>query len=426
MTTTKKEPIHCSLVYNSVSMNSRGQYAPCCNIVSEKWEETTLVHLRPKEKINSENLRNIRKQLKEGVWPEVCRNCELNERSDSFSMRTIWNNVLGSDEKYATEYVNPENIKYLDLTFETICNSKCITCNAALSSFWEEEYNHIFGENKKYNRLNINDAEVDKLLEDFPNVEHISFIGGEPLLSVEHKKYLHKLILNGRSQNIRINYVTNLTIVDNELIDLWKEFKSVTLSVSIDGYGKVNEYIRYPIKWNKTEENLRRYLSISKQSKLDNKNNFNINLSCTISALNFIYVPTFIKNFYEICKEYEQRVSCFLNRVNYPDFMQPNLLPKKYRLELTDEIKTFVDSLDSDSNFDKIWIEVMQLFLSMCEEEDINDVNKLHELKNFITKSDLFRNRSIQDYIPEFWDILHITLESFGGSTNEEATSSDG
>lgn len=407
-----KTPIHCSLVYNSVSMNSRGQYAPCCNIVSEKWEETTLVHLRPKEKINSENLRNIRKQLQEGVWPEVCRNCELNERSDSFSMRTIWNNVLGSDEKYATEYVDPKNIKYLDLTFETICNSKCITCNAALSSFWEEESNHIFGENKKYNRLNIDKNEVDKLLEDFPNVEHISFIGGEPLLSDAHKEYLHKLILNNRSKNIRINYVTNLTIVDDELIELWAEFKSVTLSVSIDGYGKVNEYMRYPIKWNKTEENLRRYLSISKQRNLENKNNFNINLSCTISTLNFIYVPMFIKMFYNICKEYEQRVSCFLNRVNYPDYMQLNLLPKKYRMECIDEINTFIDTLDADNHFDNIWIEVMKLFSSMCMEEETIDKDKLLELKEFIEKSDKFRNRHIENYIPEFWNILLNTLET--------------
>lgn len=406
MANIDKKPIHCALAYNSVSVNSRGEYLPCCGIQPLQWSSNTLTNLRPKEKINSDDLRELRKQLKEGIWPAACKNCELNESSGVSSMRTIWNKNLGINADQAVELVDPKNITYLDLTFETTCNSKCITCNPVLSSLWEKEYNHIFGTDLKIKRLSIDEEEVDKLIEDFPNVRRISFIGGEPLLSHAHKKYLNKLVSLNKSKNIKLNYVTNLTIVDEELIEFWEQFDGISLSVSVDGYSKVNDYMRYPIKWEKVEHNLRRYLELNKKNK-----NFSLGLSCTISALNFIYIPDFIEKFYDICREYGEYVSCFVNRVTWPENMVTKLLPNNCRILYIEEANKFLEKLEVDEVNNRDWIGCMKLFISMCEEEEDLDYQKLVSLKDFIEKSDQYRNRNIQDYMPEFWKILTETLK---------------
>ena len=82
---------------------------------------------------------------------------------------------------------------------------------------------------------------AQKLIDTFPNVQRISFIGGEPTISDEHIEFLKMLIAKGTNKNIGLSYVTNLTGVTEELLELWDKFYRVHISVSIDGFDKVNE-----------------------------------------------------------------------------------------------------------------------------------------------------------------------------------------
>jgi len=56
---------------------------------------------------------------------------------------------------------------------------------------------------------------------------------------------LKRLIEQGRSKDITLGYVTNLTGVRDELLELWINCNMKHITVSIDGVGKVNEYQRY-------------------------------------------------------------------------------------------------------------------------------------------------------------------------------------
>ena len=57
-------------------------------------------------------------------------------------------------------------------------------------------------------------------------------------------KFLERLVEEGVSKNIEISYNTNGTVFDDKFNDIWKEFQSVTLGVSIDGVGERNKFIR--------------------------------------------------------------------------------------------------------------------------------------------------------------------------------------
>ena len=101
-------------------------------------------------------------------------------------MRTIWNRYLSNAPM--VENVNPLDIKFLDLTFGTKCNSKCLTCGPGASDFWEEEWSVLYPDTKFqiYSRVSIDETTASKLIRDFPNARRVNFIGGEPTISDEH------------------------------------------------------------------------------------------------------------------------------------------------------------------------------------------------------------------------------------------------
>ena len=80
-------------------------------------------------------------------------------------------------------------------------------------------------------------------------------------MSKEHVKFLHAI--PNKSQ-IYLNYNTNGTILPNqELQQLWAEFKLVQLDFSIDDVGNRFEYQRYPAQWNTIENNLQWYIEFA-------------------------------------------------------------------------------------------------------------------------------------------------------------------
>lgn len=419
---TEKKPIYCFLAFGSASINSDGEYIPCCNIRSSIFDYYTdstkpkslnpvFFQLDPAKRINANNLKNIRTQLINGEWPAACSNCKQSEDVGVNSMRTIWNRYV--TDSPMVEDVNPLDIKFLDLTFGTKCNSKCMTCSSSLSDFWEEEWNIISPRDagRTYARVSIDENTASKLIRDFPNIIRVNFIGGEPTISSEHLYFLKKLVEAGKSENIELGYVTNLTGITNELIDLWKHFKNVGLSVSIDGYGKVNEYIRYPFKWSKTEANLRMFLDLCKQ----NPDKFGVGLSCTHSMFNAIQVPDLLEFWYDLLKEYGllERCGSFLNRVNEPAILKVQHLSESYRKTGSEKVKRLLTKIENDNlKIQQSNIDCVKLVDSLLSEPWSGEINQIKEAQSFINSSDDFRKRNMEDYIPELANELTSLLRN--------------
>lgn len=410
-----KNPIFCSLAFGSASINSYGEYIPCCSIRPNYWEnyrETnpSMLALEPKDRINAPNLREVRKSLLEGEWPSACENCRLAEDTGVNSMRTIWNSGLTDYTIPAEEIVDPNNIVYLDLTFSTKCNSKCMTCNSALSDFWEEEEAYIWDvPTAKTNRVCIEDDTAVKLATQFPNVKRINFVGGEPTISDEHVHFLYSLVEYGKSKDIAVGYVTNLAGINTGLIDLWDNFREVGMSVSIDGFGKVNDYIRYPIKWEKTDTNLKRYL----QLMVNNPERYMFGLSCTVSMFNAIQAVDLLEYWIDLVNNLGLNPHCgiFLNRVSYPDWLTVNFLSHEYRQIGIDKAQKLLEKIEVYNNTHEISInsgskDSVELLISWLREPQKHDPELLEKCKHFITSSDKFRKRHLKDYIPELWEEL--------------------
>lgn len=405
------DPIYCGLAFGSVSMDTMNNLRPCCNIVSTKFKPTNDKELPFINRINSKSLRDVRKSLINGEWPELCNLCENTESIGSESMRVIWNRNIPDAPMY--EIVNPKDIKYLDISFGNKCNSKCMTCNPYCSDFWAEEYHHIYLNSIRSARLvpssSISESTTHQLLDTFKHIEIINLLGGEPMVSDEHRLLLDKLIESGLSKNITLNYVSNLTVYDDELVSIWKKFKSVGASLSMDGIGLVNDYLRYPAKFDKIESNLKRYLDLTDAGE------FGITLSCTISIFNFSRYYELLDHYSSLILEYKNqhsrdRMTIFLNYVNNPAHFNSSLLSSEFRKKALDKLDVVRNKIEKLSLHPSL-VASCNTFEAWANEATKEDKDLISSAIRFIRSSDEFRKRDLTQYIPEVMEEL-LTLES--------------
>jgi hypothetical protein len=112
--------------------------------------------------------------------------------------------------------------------------------------------------------IHVDDNRGNVLSEVLEHIEHIDlayFAGGEPLITDEHYVMLEEMIRKNRT-DITLRYNTNASNIkykQNDVLDLWKHFKRVELSCSIDHYGERAEYLRKGTDWGKVESNLLKF-----------------------------------------------------------------------------------------------------------------------------------------------------------------------
>ena len=109
-------------------------------------------------------------------------------------------------------------------------------------------------------------------------------LGGEPLINEFHDEIVELLIKKDRAKHISIHYSTNLQIDIEKFLELWAKFKFVDLNISIDGSHQYYEYVRWPGKWSKVFNNLKRACEFRKEA------NFYPVVATTVQNLNAVNI----------------------------------------------------------------------------------------------------------------------------------------
>jgi sulfatase maturation enzyme AslB (radical SAM superfamily) len=114
------------------------------------------------------------------------------------------------------------------------------------------------------------------------------------------------------------------------LIRIADKFQNVNFCFSIDGVGPVFEYLRYPLKWDRVQENI----------KYCRDNNISVSASYTISNLNIAYHP-------ETTKWFDDNQILFMhNPVYSPKWFRPDALPQQVKSKLGINTHTPEDDTD--------------------------------------------------------------------------------
>ena len=292
----------CPAPFIHQSTKTDGSIKACCRSlprISSIKDETLL------EAWNNTEIKKLRHDLLNGIRNPRCNTCWKLEDSNIESLRHKYNKreIYGEQAAENLKSMNPDfslNNKptWIEFKLSNLCNFKCRMCHVMDSTKWFDDHKKIKHLHTDYwqaelSSLNLEEKPLlgtydENFYRDLPeamsNITEIWFAGGEPLYDDNHYRILDSVM--DRAHEITLSYATNLSMLSNKkynVIEYWKKFKSIQVSVSLDGPPELNEYIRSGANSSDIEKNIR-YL-------LDHLPNVSVTGKITVQALNVYHVP---------------------------------------------------------------------------------------------------------------------------------------
>tara|TARA_B100000941_G_scaffold263258_1_gene216540 strand:- start:65 stop:967 length:903 start_codon:yes stop_codon:yes gene_type:complete len=196
----------------------------------------------------------------------------------------------------------------------------------------------------------------EQMFNNSKNLRKIYLSGGEPTLVENMYDLLQKFIDNDWAKDIELEYNINLTNIPRRAIELWHHFKLVTLGGSIDAVGEHNNYIRYPSKWSKIDENVK---------WLDQNTKSNINFFCTstwqiLNATQILDIAKWqIENNFIKFNRMANSVFFSMHSLSSPTYLNVKALPQELKEHVQQEFEKFdkeyfipwIESLPQDFEF---------------------------------------------------------------------------
>jgi sulfatase maturation enzyme AslB (radical SAM superfamily) len=287
----KKYSNFCPVPWTQFASSTDGFQRTCCMISLDGEPDGAFIFKDGKKLsvsdgvnsyLDSDSISNLKKSFIENKQPNGCR-CFFNEPINSGkSKRTsILNRINLIDDNSVEDFLSKtHDIDYYDIRLGNVCNLQCLMCTAGLSNqlYEQQAYKYkipIDSENKNNKNYDWADdaffqdleKQIVNKLSSSNNLITFYFIGGEPLLNKPHFSFLQRMVNLGYAKNIILEYNTNLTVANLDILDLWNNFNKIILAISIDDMEDRYEYIRYPAKWNKIYNNLSEINQYVKQHK---------------------------------------------------------------------------------------------------------------------------------------------------------------
>lgn len=241
--------MYCPRLNHFVRLNSNGTVSRCGHMV----KAPQFVNYYAMDA--SEWMKDVVVKFNADEWPAECVRCQKSEAVGEKSIREY-----ALDEWRITH--NPDAYLQVGGVLDNICNAACQTCN---------EHHSSMISTLKGIKVKVNNA---TRLHELPwdRITHLDLNGGEPSASPAYKQVLENPPPN--LKKLRLN--TNCAKVLWDLGKLVDHSVDVTVTVSLDGIGRVHEYMRWPIVWQKFLDNLMTYKHMPVK----------LNAWTTVSALN--------------------------------------------------------------------------------------------------------------------------------------------
>jgi organic radical activating enzyme len=276
----------CIRAFDHLSLNLDGTAQLCCRAhqpIAALGRPMSLATDTYGSIWNSQYMQRVRQSLLSGQHIPDCVACYEHERTTGTSLRRESNDAWLERQPegqrasaVATLKSRAEVADYrvdgpphtLHLWFGSHCNLQCRMCSAEFStriaadpvhrswhpanagprpkarfvdaSTWSDSDSVLFGE----------------VFHDVDALEAVAFAGGEPLLQKQIDPLLDFLIERGRAPFMRLFVSTNGMVFRESLLEKLSRFQKVVLAISLDGVGALNDYIRFPARFDVLLSNL--------------------------------------------------------------------------------------------------------------------------------------------------------------------------
>jgi|TARA_R110000868_G_scaffold299046_1_gene559294 MoaA/NifB/PqqE/SkfB family radical SAM enzyme len=339
----------CLKPFNELSYSTDGT-RPCCVWEGEKFNGQI------EEYNSSKYLKRIKKSMYSydmNILKNTCRNCIENEKNRLYSPR-----------------LTPNNFKIFEYWPSNICNLKCIMCNSSSSNLIEEEEISL-GILKPHNKTL---TDITKF--DFTDYNIIKIFGGEPTASIHTFTQLKSIIDRGYAKNMKIAYTTNATSYNKIWYNIANQFVERDVGISVDGTGKVFEYIRQNAKWSAVEKNIFKIIEDAEDYKI----------SIVLQATSFLLADKWIDFFFQF-------------PIKNIGLYQLYDVPGRLTAIPNDIKNTIVNRLERKNN--SLSNKVIDILNNTT-----HDAEELKKYKEYILMLDARRGTNIYDVDPIFQDIL--------------------
>lgn len=393
--------VFCMFPWLHLNVTPKGDIYPCCsNNYTEPFGNTKQISL--KEAFNSDKMKELRSNMLTETPSKICEFCYKHEQASPHSFRNYSKEQFSKyfDELIPNTHedgtVDGFKMRYFDIRFSNICNFKCRTCGAEFSSQWAKE-NQIYDKDHPI-MFHADDGKGDLLDEVLEHIDHIDlayFAGGEPLITDEHYVMLEEMIRKGRT-DIVLRYNTNASNVkykNYDLLDLWKRFKKIELSCSIDHYGERAEWLRHGTDWGKVESNLLMFRSLDYVS---------FQLNTVLSIFNFLTLPDFYRYLIDkkIVTNDDWHHSLYL--AVHPSYYSAKSVPKVLKQKAIANMEDFVKSCQSEYI---LLGRLVESGINFAREQDTWNDNKSIFMQH--TRSiDKIRNEDFFSTFPELNELI--------------------
>ena len=308
----------------NLNSNTDGSVKICCaqneNMHLKKDDDTTfnLYEDDISEVWNSKHIQDIRKRLLNGEQIQECNVCwnvenaekdygghdaPKSTRLDSIQSYMeddgIFSWLRESIEKNMQSTLEDgwvdETLKSLELRLGNHCNLKCNMCWGYSSSRINSERLHLLQSKDKdmpswlfdmwypseydISKIDMMWHENPKFLENFkkvaPKLKRLYVTGGEPSIIEANTKIINHLIDIGNKE-CHVSFTTNLIVWNEDLYEKLEFFDRSEVQVSVDGYRKSQEYIRYGSDWRTVSDNFKKLIKLPDKVRIQVYNVFQI------------------------------------------------------------------------------------------------------------------------------------------------------
>jgi len=368
------------------------------NIISPCCAYTKKIQLNSKTQYwSSEQLKNIQQNMLDNVRDTGCNICWEKEDRGYSSLRQHSNQIYATHIDQIKQNHRQDNPLYLDLRLGNLCNLKCRMCISEWSSQIAGEIldnpNEEWVDTPKQKIIELDNDTWQLLDQWIPYVRRVFMTGGEPTIIKRNLDYINKIIASGHSANVELIFTTNATNINQNFIDIGKNFKSVSYNVSIDAVGELANYIRYPSNWQTIYNNLKNIPS-------------GVSLNTTIQWLNMTRLNE-IFDFIETCGISFGGI--WFQLVTHPKYLDPIYAPKFMKEKCIADITSFLESeFLNQEKYNNILYGELKQSLQQVKAFLTTNLNNVKHTEEFLKRMEILdrlRGQKLFTVLPELKQI---------------------
>jgi len=354
---------------------------------------------------DNEQFVKLRTDMVKGRWNlPGCATCHEREQQGLVSQRINWK----TNERWWTgdiwdtkDFANTKTgnkIYHLFLNTSNLCNFKCRMCNSLYSNSWINDDELLrqngFGRHhyEDYTK-NRNDLKtfVTNLLPRLTDLRMITVTGGEPFINNDLLDVFDILDTAGILKNLHLSITTNGSLLTEQHLLRLKSAKKVNINISIDGTGKLFEYMRGgdQCTWQQLTSTIDMLCAFRKE---------NTNFLFSPNASYQIYNMLNVAEFYDWAEAIINRPSEWIEfrLLTHPECLHVAVAPEHIKKAAAEQLD-YVEKKYGESN--KFFIDNMRRTLNMKKPASLwNDFQK------FTQVLDKKRCQNIQAVCPELYE----------------------